>query len=195
MKTIYFVRHCAIDNPRNILPGRLPVILSKEGLLQAEKLHSYFLDKKVDKIYSSAVLRCKQTAETIANKNIPIAYDKRLLETFSAYQGYWFDDGNLDWDEFFNHRDELGGENYPDIQKRMVAFFTELLQKDEKDVIICSHGDPLYVLYLYLSKKELPNELDELGDGGNPLYQPKGSVRKLIVKDNNEFEFQPIEVL
>ena len=60
---IYLLRHCEYVNPNNIMPGRLPVELSEEGLNQAKRLRKYFMDKDIGMIYSSAVRRCKQTAE------------------------------------------------------------------------------------------------------------------------------------
>ena len=87
--TIYLVRHCEYENPRGILPGRLPLELSSTGLKQAHAMKEFFLDKQIELIYSSAVVRCKQTSQIISDNKIPINYDKRLLEIFSAYQGYW----------------------------------------------------------------------------------------------------------
>lgn len=192
-QTVYLVRHCAYHNPRGIYPGRLPVPLSKDGRNQAVRLRDYFKDKEVHMIYSSAVLRCKQTAEIIADDRISIQYDTRLLETFSAYQGYWAleKDPLASWDDFFSHRNELGGESYKDLQNRMISFFTDLKAREEKPVVICSHGDPLQSLYYHLSGLPLPSEADEKGEKGNPDYQPKGSIRTLKI-DDGQYIFQPL---
>ena len=88
-KSIYLLRHCDYDNPKKILPGRLPVPLSSKGIEQANLLKEYFADKSIANIYSSAVERCKQTAQIIADNKIPIIPDKRILETLSAYRAYW----------------------------------------------------------------------------------------------------------
>lgn len=92
MTKLYLVRHCQYANPKGILPGRLPVELSEEGLREAVRLRLFFKDKHINKIYSSAVRRCQQTSEQISSGAIPIEYDQRLLETFSAYQGFWVED-------------------------------------------------------------------------------------------------------
>lgn len=193
MKTIYLVRHCIYDNPRNIYPGRLPVVLSAEGMEQAERLRKYFADKEIQKIYSSAVLRCKQTSEVIADKKIPITFDKRLLETFSAYQGFWGADFGTPegWDEFYAHQEELGGETYEDVQARVLDFIKEIVAKPEERIIICSHGDPLQFLYLGLKGEMLPHWKGDTGEYGNPDYLKKGYFRPLVV-DNNEYRFEPL---
>lgn len=192
-KTVYFVRHPQYHNPRKIYPGRLPVSLSKEGRKEALRLQEFFKDKGVEKIYSSAVLRCKQTSEIISDGTIPIHYDKRLLETHSAYQGFWGLEKNTlhSWEDFYSHMNDLGGESYKDVQNRMISFFNELLSHPEKIVIVCSHGDPLQSLFYHLANKDLPSEAEEKGEHGNPEYQPKGSVRTLIIEDG-QYIFNPL---
>ncbi len=164
MPKIYLLRHCDYANPRGILPGRLPVELSEAGKQRAAELQQIFAPKKISTIYSSAVKRCKQTAEIISGGQIPIVYDQRLLETFSPYQGYWVED---EWKHFFGHLEDLGGESIADIKKRVLHFYEELLSKlqPEEHVIICSHGDPLQALYAQIKglplsdEQHLPEEL------------------------------------
>jgi len=182
--TIYLVRHADYSNPRKIMPGRLPVELSKNGILQAKKLKVFFSDKKIDKIYSSAVLRCKQTSEIISDSKIAIEYNKDLLESFSAYQGYW----EIEWSHFFSHTQELGGETNQDIQNRMINFYKKLDLKSKKNYIICSHGDPLYFLYQFLDNQTLlPQDLFVSFDN----YQSKGSIRKIEVLKNGNVKIYP----
>ncbi len=193
-KLVYFVRHGQYHNPRGIYPGRLPVPLSKEGRAEAVRLCRFFKNKQIDRIYSSSVLRCKQTSTIISDGILPIQYDVRLLETFSAYQGYWKLEktGNVPdaWADFYGHRKELGGEDYSNVQNRMISFFNDLLTWPDKNVIVCSHGDPLQSLYYHLTGQKLPSVEEEQGEFGNPLYQKKGSVRLLTVEDG-QYMFEP----
>jgi len=189
MKNIYFIRHCAYENPRNIFPGRLPVKLSTQGIDQAKRLAKYFVDKKIEKIYSSEVLRCKQTSQIISDNKIPTEFDQRLLETLSAYQGYWFEKKEeLDWKLFFSHHKKLGGENLLKVQKRILSFWKELVEKKETQIIICSHGDPLYCLYLFLTNKPLIDDLANTPED----FQPEGSIREIAWKNQDSFEVLPI---
>jgi hypothetical protein len=129
MKHIYLIRHGEYANPRNILPGRLPVPLSDKGNKQVKKLAVFFQDKDIEKIYSSAVLRCKQTSEIVSGGKIPIKFDKRLLETHSAYQGYWFKQGlKLDWKHFFDNVMELGGNYMKDITANQIENVRNVLK-------------------------------------------------------------------
>lgn len=190
MRTIYLVRHCEYDLSHGGLPGRLPVELSDKGLLQATNLQQFFADKEIGKIYSSAVYRCKQTSEIISFGTIPIEYDKRLLETFSAYQGYWYV-GEKDREYFYNHHAELGGETYEEVWKRVSDFYKKVASKQDR-IIVCSHGDVLFMMYLYILGEKLPvadnfeSAMKRFG------YQLKGSVRIITFDKNNEFELQKL---
>lgn len=186
MKTFYLVRHAQYANPLNILVGRLPVELSDEGVNEAKKLAIYFKDKQIDKIYSSPVLRCKQTSEIISSKKIDIEHDLRIAETFSAFQGYW----KMDWDYFFNHSEEMGGESPQDISSRVTNFWNEVKNTSDKNVIICSHGDPLYLLYAKLAGTPLPT-IREMYQIPEDEYQPKASIRTITV-ENNKISIGPI---
>ncbi|OGJ22410.1 MAG: hypothetical protein A2804_00645 [Candidatus Pacebacteria bacterium RIFCSPHIGHO2_01_FULL_46_10] len=183
MPSLYLVRHCEYDNPRNILPGRLPIELSEHGKKQAEKLAEYFKDKSIAKIYSSAVLRCKQTSEAIADGTTPIVYDKRLLEGHSAYQGIVYEPEHPLREYFYGHIPELGGESPDDIYTRMASFFEELLPSLHENVVVCSHGDPLYTAYCWFAKKSLPS-MNEVSDLDLSDYQEKGSVREIVVEQS-----------
>ncbi len=134
----------------------MPLELSEAGIKRAGQLKDIFKDKDISKIYSSEVLRCKQTAEIVADGKIPVIFDKRLLETHSAYQGFW----DLNFDRFFAHTQSLGGENIMEIQARMVDFYEELKKslKAEENIIICSHGDPLQTLYAHIYHLRFSNE-------------------------------------
>lgn len=161
MSRVYLLRHCDYENPLKILPGRLPLPLSENGRQRAEELQKEFADKQIFKIYSSAVLRCKETTEIVSDSKIPIVYDKRLLEVMSAYQGYWDENWHGTGFHFFSHRDELGGESFEDIRKRMGEFWENVRAKNEGNIIICSHGDPLQILYSYINNLPLASETSQ----------------------------------
>ncbi len=190
MKTLYLVRHAEYDNSRNIIPGRLPVPLSQKGIVQSQKLAKYFFDKNITSIYSSAVKRCRQTSQIIAkNAGFDIKYDPRLLETLSAYQGYWGENKHKTGFHFFSHIHQLGGESFSQIQKRVVSFYKEIIEKEPHTCIICSHGDPLYLLYNYLKTEKMNQH--SLSTSTPPDYQPKASIRPIII-DQSSIEIKQI---
>lgn len=187
MITFYLVRHASYTEKYHLLPGRLPVELSETGVKEAEKLSRYFEDKNIEKIISSEVLRCKQTAEIISNGKIPVEFDKRLLEVHSAYQGYWVEDA---WDHFWGHLDELGGENMEKVTKRVMDFLDNYAFEDGKNYIICSHGDPVYLIYQKASGAP-PLPVFTLGQEvvDPPDYPKRGSV-KIVTENNGNYKYE-----
>jgi broad specificity phosphatase PhoE len=186
MSTIFLVRHTKYNNPNKIVPGRLPLKLSKEGVEQANVLHNYFVNKNIAQIYSSPILRCKQTSEIIAGGSIPLKFDIRIAETLSANQGNK-EVGN--WrKEFYCNVSTLGGESPEDVQKRMIDFWMTANFQPNKNYIICSHGDPLFFLYQFLKKQPLHSDLN-INSPEN--YQSKGSVRVVEYASADDIEVYP----
>jgi broad specificity phosphatase PhoE len=186
MKTVYLIRHAAYSNPQNILPGRLPLPLSEEGINKATQLAKFLAEKNVELIYSSQVLRAKQTSEII-QQNHPskpeIQFDQRILETLTAYQGFWeanaFDGGM----HYFAHRDELGGENLEDIQKRMVSFWNDkILPNAKSNIVVVTHDFCLLTLLKHLKNLPLPesNQYNEK----DADYMLKASVCEVNLNEN-----------
>jgi len=107
-------------------------------------------------IYSSDMLRARQTAEAIAQElGVTVEYTPSLREmNLGAWQGLTRDQVNARWPgeldarhlDIENHR-VPGGESGAEIRERALGFYTELLSKHRGDtVILVSHGGTLAVL-------------------------------------------------
>jgi len=190
MKTIYLVRHGEYDNPRNIIPGLLPVELSEKGRAQAEELKEYFKDKNVEVIYASAVQRTTQTAKVISDGKITILNDIRIIEVLSAYQGFW----ETVWDNAYSHIKTLGGESHKNVYDRMVSFFEDVKKMKYENIIICSHGDPIYFLLHYIVGKPLPKEGDEHEPTVLIEYPALASVNEVKIADNGMMSLNQIKL-
>lgn len=183
MAIIYLTRHTKYSNPNNIQPGRLPVELSEEGIKQANNLREFYRGKNVSRIYSSPILRCNQTAKIIADGKISIEFDVRLAETLSVAQGSVAAEN---WrKQLYSQVEELGGESEHDVQNRMADFWENAKFEDDKEYIVCSHGDPLLFLFQYLNGDEIYADLsvDE-----PEYYQLKGSVRVVEYRGKGDYE-------
>jgi broad specificity phosphatase PhoE len=65
--TIYLVRHGRTDwNDKKLIQGHTDIPLNSEGQVTSRELASELRDVKFDRVYSSDLLRAKQTAEIIA---------------------------------------------------------------------------------------------------------------------------------
>lgn len=186
--TLYFVRHCEFDNPQQIITSRLPGFpLSSQGKKTARLIAAYFKDKKIRAIYSSPILRAKQTAEIIGSAiNLEIIINSLLIETKSPFQGKKI--GSFEQvigTEFFFEKEHLdgGGETPGEIVARVGKFTREMLRKNPgEEIIAVSHGDPITIYATTLIKRGF--------DRGwyRKIYVPKGGVLRLVFDDSGQFE-------
>ncbi len=151
----YFIlRHGqAVSNVKEIAscwPEKTKFPLTKKGKVQIKTAAEKLKEKKINLIFSSDILRTKQTAEIVSEKlEIEPKYDKRLRE----YDVGIFNDRPLsEFREFLVDKDRLKiaspkGENYTKIAERMFDFFKELEKKySGKTILIISHQVPLTLL-------------------------------------------------
>lgn len=181
MRLFYLVRHGNIENSSHIYPGRLPLRLSRKGIGEARRLMIYFRDKSISRIYSSPVFRCKQTAKIIANNKIPVYFDLRLAELLYPYQGMQFK-GKSKSRDVYGHKKELGGEDFGDLIERTRSFFEEIFRKERRDMIICSHSDPLLALRLNILKRRPTEKQRQWGGWRDPEKLEKGAIMPFKVE-------------
>ena len=68
--------------------GQLDVPLTEKGMQSAQDLVSYFVDKKIEHVYVSDLLRTQQTYERIFPYNIPTTFTKSLRErSLGVFEG------------------------------------------------------------------------------------------------------------
>lgn len=157
-----------------------PVPLTKEGEKQVRESVNKLKDKKIDLIFSSDFFRAKQTAE-IAVKGLGIKkinFDQRLRDTdVGKIHGKLqkeYRDFFLNKLERFDKRPS-GGESWNDVKKRMKSFLDNVEQKyKEKDILVVSHGDPLWLL-AGLIKGFKKNE-EFLGGRKSAIYPATGQL-------------------
>jgi broad specificity phosphatase PhoE len=159
------------DNP--------PCSLIEEGREEAKRAGELLKNKQINLVFSSDILRCKETAELAGFKPI---YDQRLRDW------NWGTLGGKTKEEFWNYYDNdrmrafnestPGGESWNQCRKRMVSFLNETESKyQNKNILIVSHGDPLWLLTGFIKKitddKELLNKRSE-------MMLTFGEVREII---------------
>jgi len=156
----YFImRHGFAETNLKGIVSHLPTkkySLTKIGYFQVKravkKLKKILGDKKLDVIISSDLERCSQTAKIFAKEfNLEVQYDRRVRE---INHGEWEGKSLLKFrskfqvpsKKFFTEGPK-GGENWNDCKKRMINFIEDIDKKyQNKNVLIVSHGDPLWLL-------------------------------------------------
>lgn len=175
-------------------PEKIKVFLTDEGKKQVEKSVSNLVKKikKIDLIFSSDLLRTKETARIaakilFASDKKKIIFDKRLREIdVGVFNGKKIEE----YEKFFKsfvekfHKAPEKGETLKDVQKRMFNFLSEIDKKyQNKNILIISHGDPLRVLewFTKYSSNTISQELKE---------QKIEKVKELKTAKIREIKFQ-----
>lgn len=173
LNNIYFIlRHGqARSNKEQFVsswPEKVHNPLAQKGRQQIKKIIPRLKREKIDLIFSSDLLRIKQTAEMVAKElDLEISFDRRLRE---------HDTGDLNGkslDVWYRYRviDSFdkkapGGESFADIKERLEDFLEDIDNKyRDKNILIISHGNPLIVLQGIvnnLSNKEILDNKDRL---------------------------------
>jgi len=137
---IHLIRHTAVENPENLCYGFAEMPLRKE---YPEDFKTLELDKNYDIIISSPSERCRLLADYF---NFDYQTDERLREmNFGSWElKKWTDIPEEEinpWYKDFVHEKTSGGENLLEMQKRVLNFWQELIQKkDIKKALIVTHA-------------------------------------------------------
>jgi broad specificity phosphatase PhoE len=156
--TILMVRHAEVHNPERVLYGRLPAFrLSDYGEKQAERTANFLASRPITAVYSSPLMRARQTAARIADRH-PGAL--RLMtgllnEIGTSWQGTPYTKFQAGFSAY-EHRREPDDESIEDIAARMVEFVERARQRHPGETVVgVSHGDPITILRLALASRPL----------------------------------------
>jgi probable phosphoglycerate mutase len=133
----------------------LDVELSLEGRLQAELLRDRIQYYDIDALYSSNLIRAKQTAE-ILNEALLLPHEVRdeireisfgLLEGRSEeYNEEHFHDFKEEQKKLLEDIPYPGGENGTSVYERAMPLIQEIVQSGKKNIAVVSHGGTIRVL-------------------------------------------------
>jgi isoleucyl-tRNA synthetase len=155
--------------------------ITEDGKKMIEKQVKILEEKNIDLIFSSPYLRTKQSAQ-IASKILgkEIIFDERLVD---IKMGEFEGKPTSVYDDFFISK-KLGftqhqkdGENWADVLKRMKEFFNDVEDKyQNKNILIVSHGEPLWLLAGFLKGFKTLDEFLSTRKTKNNLYPEVGDL-------------------
>ena len=157
--TIIFLRHGEVHNKKQILYARLPGFkLSKNGIVQIQDATRQLISEDISHIYTSPMLRARQTASIISRRlKIKPQTSKFLNEVKLLFSGMLLSEykkniqPRLYDDEFIKKGQERVGE----ISHRMLKFVDMICKKHPSQTILAvSHGDPITILRAKISHKD-----------------------------------------
>ncbi len=158
MINLYLIRH----GRQNSTLCNVDVELSDIGRTQAELLRDRLMNYPIDAVYSSQLIRAKQTAEIINQaKKLPIVIREELQEiSFGLLTGMTEQYINEHYREFKDEQYKLledipypGGENGTSVYERAMPVIQEILQSGKQNIAIVTHGGVIRVLLAALFGK------------------------------------------
>lgn len=162
--TIYLVRHGADDNTKRGGWSNQP--LTEKGLKQSEELARKlkYGNCNAEIIYSSDLLRARQTAEILAQHlNLEVEYNAEFREVNNGdlagmdneladklYPNlYW---RKLEWEQHYPN-----GESPKEFYERIKSAWEKLIKSNHKNVILVSHGGVINVIMHLVNCAEYSN--------------------------------------
>ncbi|MGB3651290.1 MAG: histidine phosphatase family protein [Rivularia sp. (in: cyanobacteria)] len=152
---LLLVRHGETDwNQQSRYQGQVDVSLNDNGKLQSEKVAEFFKDVSIDKVFSSSLLRAKETAEIILqqHQNVKLELNDGFKEIIhGAWEGKTeieieqeFPGQLQQWRENPEQFQMPAGENFQQVWQRTVEVYESILDAalNEKlnTVLIVAHG-------------------------------------------------------
>ncbi|GAC1319682.1 MAG: histidine phosphatase family protein [Chloroflexota bacterium] len=176
---IVVVRHAEVHNPRDILYGRLPRFrLSRTGVQQAHVTGRFLACRPVAAIYSSPLLRARQTAQIFSGYH-PQAerhISKDLLEVKTAYQGSPNSIIKPGF-SFFEPLKHPCDESMEDVWTRMRRFLQSVTTRHPgATVVAVSHADPITIMRLGLLKQSMTAESLHAA-----VYPARASINQITI--------------
>ena len=186
MNYILFIRHGESEsNVRHVIshdPETFP--LTEKGVEQSKLVGNGLKSLNLDAIYSSPILRCRQTAQIIAEYvKCPLVYDERITERyFGNFNNRRIE--LLDWKTFLIDKASKNSvEGWDEIYFRVKNLVEEV---KNKNVIIVSHYD---IIRAFIAKHlGLEDELSAWG-----IVIPNASL-SIVLNNNGSYKILAIGI-
>ncbi|MGC8970743.1 MAG: alpha-ribazole phosphatase [bacterium] len=152
--SIYIIRHGETDwNREGIYQGQTDTSLNENGRQTARELGKSLSRINFSAIYSSDLLRARETAEIINSfLNVPIHYTQDLRELdFGDWTGISIWEMEEKDPELFRKWQEdpwnispPGGETFRELTERVVRVLEEIIKRHKsEDILVVSHAGPI----------------------------------------------------
>jgi broad specificity phosphatase PhoE len=146
---LYLLRHGATDNnlahPPRLQGCRVDAGLSPEGFEQARQTQAFLAQVHLDAVFSSPLLRARQTAEAIAwPRGLEVQVVREITEVdVGRWEGRtWAEVDRSDPEAYrlfttdAGRNPYMGGENLAEVQARVVPALERLLEQNRGRVVL-----------------------------------------------------------
>ena len=141
---LYIARHGETTwNLQNKVSGRTDIPLTKKGMEQAQLLAWSAVDKGIEVILSSPLLRARQTAQAVSDAiGVPVEIDERLMELdFGSFEGAPRSDPDFQYTRAQFPTRYPGGESAFMLAHRVYSCLEDMKRTYAgKNVLLVCHG-------------------------------------------------------
>ena len=200
MKTIITIQHTqSVHHTNGMVGSWTDWDLSELGMEQAEKIGKKLKDELTDKtfiMYSSDLKRAKQTAERVGKYLgiTPILREElreRNLGKCCGKSVKWLRENQEVWERTVDDRLFSDAESRRDEWNRLKPFFDELMESQDDNIIIVSHGDLLSVfntMFMGLDVENI-NKFEAFGLAGGVSYMFINNEGKRFIKRMSDMSY------
>ena len=200
MKTIITIQHTqSVHHTNGMVGSWTDWELSELGVLQAKKIGERLkteLDGKKFVMYSSDLLRAKQTAENIGEylgltPILRTELRERNLGRCCGKSVQWLRENSEAQEKTIDDRLFSDAESRRDEWNRLKPFFDEIMKSDDENIMIVSHGDLLSVFNtMFLGLKVEAIDTGEIfGLVGGVSYMFENDEGKRFIKRISDMSY------
>ncbi|KFE97556.1 phosphoglycerate mutase [Chryseobacterium formosense] len=166
--------------------------LTEKGAMQAENIACQIKEEFQDinyTIYTSPLKRTRQTAEILGKElnmtaNLRDALKERSLGKAIGKSVQWLKENIENEEKTIFDKCFSDAESRFDVWNRLLPFYNEIMDSDNENIIIVSHGDTLSIfniMWLGLDPEAL-NDIDLSGVSGGVSFLYRKTCGKRIIK-------------
>ena len=151
---LYIMRHGLTRmNKEKKLNGQIDEDILEEGIVDAEEARKIVKELPIDIIYCSPLLRAKHTCEIVNVNNVPVIYDKRLMELYKgSLEGVYHKPEYSLFKEPLEKLKKYNVESKYHFFNRVKEFYDEILSLyDDKNILIVSHSGTIKMSMFYFN--------------------------------------------
>lgn len=177
---LYLIRHGEVYNPNSILYGRLPRFpLSPKGFRQALATGRFLKNRPIEAIFSSPLLRARQTAERIlsCHHGLKLRISSHLNEVYTSYEGRPGAEVDARNGDLYSGSAACYEQPF-DLVKRVRIFIARILKQHAGgEVVAVTHGDIIVFTVLWAQGFELhPLNKTRLKQAGYATDYPENAA-------------------
>lgn len=185
MREIYIIRHGETEyNKKKIIQGRgVDAPLNETGKQQALKFYNQYKERQFDAVFSSNLIRTKQTLQPFSDKGYDILSFSEIDEI-----DWGSHEGKISTSDLRGEYKKIitswrngdykvtlpNGESPYDVQERLKYFINNTLETSKGRILICSHGRTMRIFLCTLLGYPL-SRMDDFTHENLSLYKLKGN--------------------